>query len=158
MNFINLTNGIQAIADFGLQDYRFIRIQSTACEQKRWDDILMSLSDDFMMHAALGHDCVVYDYGARKNIPRAVWQGLEWIKFVLSARWHNKEYAPWGRASSCRGYFDSQYCGLNRRTKARLDYFRRFVCAPLLIKSITAPTAHDGDYAGYVAQLQEICE
>lgn len=34
-HFINLTNGIEAIEEHHLTDYRFIRIQSTACEQSR---------------------------------------------------------------------------------------------------------------------------
>lgn len=85
-HFINLTNGIQAIEDYKLSDYSFIRIQSTACEQKRFEEIVVTLSDDFLMSCAMGRNCIVYDYGANKTIPRAIWQGLEWVKFVLYKR------------------------------------------------------------------------
>ena len=73
-NYINLTNGVEAIST--LQgDYRFIRIQSTVCEQKLWDRLIQDLDYDFLMNLALGHKCIVYDFGARKPIPRAVYQG-----------------------------------------------------------------------------------
>lgn len=53
MNFINLSNGLLAIREYGLTDYRFLRIQSSHCEGKHWADILWTLSDDFLMHAAM---------------------------------------------------------------------------------------------------------
>lgn len=151
-HFINLTNGLQAIPEHGLTDYRFIRLQSTACEQKLWADILMQLSDDFLMAAALGHECVVYDYGARKEVPRAVWQGLEWVKFVLHRRWKGQMYIPCGRAALMRDYFYSEYVGLPDRVKARLDYFGKFskMGDPIRIRAVTAATAHDGDWEYYL--------
>lgn len=156
-HFINLTNGIQAIEDYGLTDVRFVRIQSTACEQKRWEDILMQLSDDFMLSAALGHQCVVYDYGANKDVPRAIWQGLEWIKYALWRHWCDRgPYQPIGRAQPMERYFDEQYRQLGPRVKARLNYFKRY-CPygeeALRISSVTGPTSRDGDTAYYVGVL-----
>lgn len=151
-HFINLTNGLQAIEEHGLdpRDVRFIRIQSTWCEQKRWEDILMALSDDFLMQAALGHECVVYDYGAGKPVPRAVWQGLEWVKFVLRRRWHDEPYMPEGRAGPLWTYFGGEYYRLADRTKTRLDYFRKFVDGPLRIRAVTSATELDGKTEEYV--------
>lgn len=157
-HFINLTNGIQAIEDYGLTDVRFVRIQSTACEQKRWEDILMQLSDDFMISAALGYQCVVYDYGANKDVPRAIWQGLEWVKYVLWRHWYGRPYRPIGRAITMEPYFDEQYRRLSPRAKARLAYFKRYVCQEkwlLRISSVTRPTTWDGDKAYYVEALQK---
>ena len=153
-HFINLTNGIQAIQDYRLTDYRFIRIQSTACEQKRWEEILNTLSDDFMIFAALGNHCVVYDYGANKTIPRAVWQGLEWIKFALLNRWHDITYLPQGRAKSCGAYFTEIFASLDKKTKARLDYFGKYVSGPLQISAKTAATDKDSNYSWYVDVLR----
>lgn len=159
-HFINLTNGIQAIEDYGLTDVRFVRIQSTACEQKRWEDILMHLSDDFMISAAFGHRCVVYDYGANKGVPRAVWQGLEWVKYALWRAWWGRPYRPIGRAITMEPYFDEQYRKLSPRAKARLTYFARY-CRPgeprLHIASVTGPTTHDGDYGYYAETLWRTC-
>ena len=155
-HFINLTNGIQAIEDYGLTDVRFVRIQSTACEQKRWEDILMQLSDDFMLSAAFGHCCIVYDYGANKDVPRAIWQGLEWVKYVLWRTWWGRPYRPIGRASTMEPYFDEQYRKLSPRARARLAYFKRYCRygeTVLRISSVTGPTSRDGDTAYYVGLL-----
>ena len=146
--FINLSNGIEVFDRCGLDfdQCRFLRIQSTACEQKRWGQILDDLSPDFLMLAALGKRIVVYDFGANKEIPRAIWQGLEWVKFTLWRRWHVSPYQPIGRAHSMQGYFVQQYRQLDRRTKARLDYYGRFCDGNKLdIQSITAPTKNDGN-------------
>lgn len=157
-HFVNLTNGLQAIPEYGLTDYRFIRLQSTACEQKLWADILMQLSDDFLMAAALGHDCVVYDYGAGRAVPRAVWQGLEWVKFVLHRRWKGQTYMPQGRAALMHGYFGREYARLPDRVKARLDYFGKFsiMSDPIRISAVTEATAHDGDTGYYVGVMRRM--
>jgi hypothetical protein len=153
-HFINLTNGIQAIQDYGLTDYRFIRLQSTACEQKRWEEILNTLSDDFMVAAALGNNCIVYDYGANKEVPRAVWQGMEWVKFALLKRWHDITYLPLGRAKTCGTYFAEVFASLDKKTKARLDYFGKYVSGPLHISSKTTATDKDSNYSWYVDVLR----
>lgn len=59
-NYINLTNGVEAIPmlEFWNEDYRFIRIQSTICEQKNWDRLIQDLDYDFLMNLALGHKCI----------------------------------------------------------------------------------------------------
>ena len=152
-NFINLSNGIEAVGEYGLEDYRFMRIQSTWCEQKRWDDILMTLSDDFLMHAAQGVECVVYDYGARKPVPRAIYQGLEFVKYVLLKRWEGVEYKPVGRCKSARSYFGEEYLKLQERTKTRLDYFGKYKRGNIRISAITAPTKRDGS-AWYIENIR----
>ena len=146
--FINLSNGIEALEKYDLDfdQCRFLRIQSTACEQKRWGPILDDLSPDFLMLAALGKPIVVYDFGANKEIPRAIWQGLEWVKCVLCRRWHFFDYHPIGRASSMAEYFAHQYHNLGRRTKSKLDYYGKFCTGNILdIRSSAGATAHDGD-------------
>lgn len=143
-HFLNLTNGLQAIADYQLTDYRFVRIQSTWCEQKRWNDILWTLSDDFLMALALGEMCVVYDYGANKQVPRAMWQGLEWVKFVLRRRWFNEDYVPFGRAAPGLFYFQQQYRRLSPRVKAKLDYYKKYAGHAIHVYAITASTDRDG--------------
>ncbi len=144
--FINLSNGIEALyrRDLSLENVRFIRIQSTACEQKRWEQILNDLSPDFMLLAALGENIIVYDYRAKKKCPRAIWQGMEWIKYVLHKRWFNKEYQPQGRAKSMKQYFSEQYLRLGRKTKRMLDYYGKFAAGKININSIVDSTNNDG--------------
>ena len=123
-NFYNLTNGLE----FGafLNPYSFIRIQSTACEQRRWDFILQDLDNDFLFNLAIGTECVVYDLSEKKEETRALYQGLEWIKFVLNRRWFGKNYIPIVKGSKCFDYFTWCYEQLDKRTKIKIDYFNKF--------------------------------
>jgi len=146
-NWINLTNGLQAIRDYGLVDYNVMRLQSTHCEQKRWGDVLASVPDEFLFRLALGDECRVFDYGARKAVPRAVWQGLEWVRYAVTRRWTGEEVAPEGRAKTMGPYFAAQYAALTDREKARLDYFGGLTTGVPRISAVTAPTTHDGDKA-----------
>jgi hypothetical protein len=125
-NFCNLTNGLLAIDLYKLTDYRYIRIQSTWCEQKHWGDILWTLSDDFLMAAAKGEICYVFDFSEKRKSTRAVWQGLEWIKFVLFKRWYGITYVPEGRAKTAGKYFEEQYKKLPKKVKNRIDYYGKF--------------------------------
>jgi len=145
-NFINLTNGLQAIQDFGLdlKTVHFLRIQSTWCEQHRWDDILWTLSDDFLMFVAIGTHCRIFDYGAGKDCPRAIWQGLEFIKFALFRCWYNKEYNPQGRSRSSKDYFQEAYKYLHPRVIRRLKYFTPFLKGGINISAVTSITSRDG--------------
>jgi hypothetical protein len=154
MNFINLTNGIQAIEDYGLKDLHFIRIQSTWCEQKEWERIILTISDDFLMHAALNVPCVVYDYGANKPVPRAIWQGLEWIKFVLTRIWYNEDYRIEGRGGvAMENYFNSEIHKLSETVWNRIAYYRRYLpnltAERFNIRAITEAT--DRDNSGFHA-------
>jgi len=160
-HWINLTNGLEAlpkIPEDQLQQVRFMRIQSTWCEQKQWARVLDSVPDEFLLLVARAHCCRVYDAGAHKTTPRAVWQGLEWVKYCLDRRWHHREYRPQGRACSSIKYFDQQYRALARGPLKRLDYYQAFltdhVCArSSLIQSWTHATQRDGDRVWMASQL-----
>lgn len=126
--YINLSNGI----DFLKQEksnnlVRFIRIPSTWCESKQWGEILFTLSDDLLMHLALGYHCIILDTSSRNRIPRALWQGIEWIKFVLYKIWFNKDYIPEGRAKAGYKYFLEQYKKIPKFVKKKIKYYKDFL-------------------------------
>lgn len=155
VNYINLTNGIEAIPNIS-NGYRFIRIQSTICEQKNWDRLIQELDYDFLMNVARGNECVVYDYGARKPIARAVYQGMEFVKYVLYKRWLNREYLTdvnrnnnYHIRKDCNSYFESCYKNLEDRTKKKLDYFLPYVAGEITIRTVSDSTEHDGDKEFY---------
>ena len=151
-NYINLTNGLEAIDDYDLKDYVFMRLQSTHCEQKRWEDVLASVPDDLLFHAARGERCVVYDYGANKARPMAVWQGLEWVKFALWKNWFDALYQPVGKAETMGGYFRRQYSLLSKRALSRLAYYRPLVDGRMVyLRGETESTRHDGDKEFYAS-------
>ena len=161
-HYINLTNGIEAISEHNLSNFSFIRIQSSACEQRLWDKLLLDLDYDFLMNVALGNECIIYDYAARKNIPRAVYQGVEFIKFVLQRCW----YGTINTAYTCRsgnmdkkinvtGYFVKAYNSLSEQTKTKLKYFKPFLGGKVDIQCVTNATIHDGDKNFYAKILKE---
>lgn len=154
--YVNLTNGIEAIPQIQ-EPYRFIRIQSTICEQKNWDRLIQELDYDFLMNIAVGNEVVVYDYGARKPIPRAIYQGMEFIRYVLNRRWYGRVYrTDISRTNQvhirkgCDAYFEQCYLGLEDRTKKKLDYFKPFLLIDeVRISTVSFPTVHDGDKRYY---------
>lgn len=156
-HYINLTNGIQAIKDYNLRNYTFIRIQSTWCEQKLWDYVIQDLSYDFLMNVAIGHTCIVYDCGSRSEdgIPRSIWQGLEFIKFCLYKCWYDIDYPPVGRANDLK-YFDHIYRNLTKKTRRKLKYFRKFASGSVSIESRYEKTDNDGDKRWYVGIMMEV--
>ena len=152
VHFVNLTNGIEAIPSLAGIEYRFIRIQSTLCEQKNWNRILQELDYDFLINAALGNELIVYDFGANKPISKVVYLSLEFIKYTLYRRWLKQKYATRvNRTTSdsirkdCNSYFESCYKNLDRRTKAKLDYFKPYVIGEIHIRAATASTSHDNN-------------
>jgi hypothetical protein len=145
--YLNLTNGIEFLDRQPNNDYQysFIRIQSTACEQKRWDFILQDLDYDFLMHLALGTHCVVVDYSAHKKVPRSLYQGIEWVKFVLNKVWLNKKYTPFVKQFNTTEYFEKMYKTLNKATLKKLKYFKYFLNTDKInLSTIPGHTSHDG--------------
>jgi len=162
--YLNLTNGIEFLnyADLCEHDIGFIRIQSTACEQKRWEFILNDLDYDFLLNLALGRMCVVVDYSNKNNNKkcRAVWQGLEWIKFVLFRVWFNVDCIVFVAGKECTKYFNEQYRKLDRKTTTRLKYFKKFLITNPATNSIriyhfTEKTENDGNYDYFRKVLEE---
>lgn len=156
IHYINLTNGIDAIREYGLVDYRFMRLLSTDCEQKNWPRVVASIPDDMLMHLALGSEVYVYDYGANKMIPRSVWQGLEFIKTLLHDRWGLEPHKPVGRAAPGLGYFKHVLAGIVI-DETRIRYYRQYLrTSRLRVVPVTGPTRADGDYDGRVAALHAL--
>jgi hypothetical protein len=157
-NYINLTNGIEAISLYDLTDYSFIRIKSTYCEQKLWDKILIELDNDLLINLALGNICNIYDFSNGSSVPRSIWQGVPLIEFVLNLCWLGKETKPIVRGHNVKRYFDFCYKNLSKRTIKKLKYFKKFLYTDRLnINCITAQTINDGDYDYYGScLLQEV--
>ena len=136
-------------------DYRLIRIQSTACEQKRWSFILEDLSYEFLIHAAMGDTCRVWDTSARKEVSRAIHQGLPWIKYAMERRWFAKSAAAIVRGCNAEGYFDQCYRQLSDRAKGKLDYASKFLATDTVrFDSRCKQSGLDGKYDELSAMLQ----
>jgi hypothetical protein len=142
-HYINLTNGIEFLDQLDHRTACFIRIQSTHCEQKRYEDIIMSLSDDLLMHLALGFDCVIHD-ASHHGEPRALWQGVAFIKMLVRLLWFNKKtILPNGMHAD----FAKRIKELSDRALNRIKYYRKFLyCNDISIKCVSIETRHDGKY------------
>ncbi len=159
--FLNLTNGIEKLPEIPTGEFvGFLRIESTRLEQKQFWRTLYDLDHTFLMNVAMGNECLVYDYSNKKNQPRAIFQGLEWIKFVLNHFWLSKEYQTNVKGLNTNKYFDCVLRNWNAPdykkwwtlTMSKLDYYihHRFVVTKeIRIKGIGQRTTHDGDYHFY---------
>ncbi len=144
--FINIANGIEWLKDFPLQDVSFVRIQSTACEQKRWDFVLQDLDHNLLIHLALGYRCIILD-ASKKGISRAVWQGIEWVRYALNRAWFGREINAWVKSNNVTEYFRNEYNKLDKKVKAKLKYYKKFLLADYPeIYGISIHTDMDGKY------------
>lgn len=156
-HFINLTNGIEAIREYSLKEYSFIRIQSSKCERKKWDDIIQELDSNFLLNLALGNKCIVYDFSAKKIVSRAIFQGIEFIKYALYKNWFNENIVVSVRGNNCFEYFNNSYKNLSKNNKNKLKYYKKFLnCDKLNLETVSNSTENDGKYEYYFSVLKEI--
>ncbi len=154
-HYINLSNGIEVLLREFWSQLNVIRIQSTKLELGQMEDVIYDLDYDFLLHLALGYHVTVYDFTkrGRNKQPRAIWQGLEWIKFVLNRVWFDRE-------TKCENgmhvHFISEYCKLSRKTKAKIKYFKKFLKTDhLRLEAVTDLTMNDGNYCFYSEVLDK---
>lgn len=164
IQYINLTSGVEAIPDMACTtdshdwpDWHFIRIQSTACEQKRWEFILLDLDNDFLINLALGNKCIIYDFSAHKSIPRSIFQGVEWIRFALTYAWFDKIGKVIIRGKDCTGYFAKELFKIKDGPAImKLKYYQKFLNTDeLKIETVSQRTKHDGDIGFHKGILLE---
>lgn len=140
--FLNLTNGLLYDGPFD----GFIRIQSCHCEQKAWDKLIQNIDSNFLMLLALGHDISVVDYSAKKETPRALYQGLEFLWYCCCVEWGIPMKAN-VRGSDCTSYFNNVIkFELSKSSRRKIQYFKKFTHNPKKPKIITGKTDKDGDY------------
>lgn len=132
--------------------YQFLRIQSTACEQQLYDALLESLDANLLMSLALGRQCLVWDLGSRNKkraAPRAIWYGLEFVKYTLYRIWFRTEYLPWLRGHNSIREFNQAYEDkVSQGTKNRLRYYSRWIRPGLdtvPLYGVYKATTHDRD-------------
>jgi len=140
--FLNLTNGLLYTGAFD----GFIRIQSCHCERKCWGKVIENIDNNFLMWLALGKDIVVVDYSARKQVPRALYQGLHWIWYAVQKSWGLPLDKAMVRGNDCSSYFEGQWKLLDKKEVNKLKYFRKFLNNPKFPQIISGQTNFDGDY------------
>ena len=146
--FLNLTNGLLYDGPFD----GFIRIQSCACEGKHWDRVIEDIDHNFLMLLALGYPIQIVDYSARKQVPRSLYQGLEWIWFVCQMSWKLPIDKVEVRGVNCYNYFLDCWMDLEKKHRKKLRYYRKFLNNPKKPIIISGQTDKDGDYE-YLSSL-----
>lgn len=138
---INLSNGLLCPHLDGkhpmypIGPYRFARIQSTQCEMKQWDSMIMgAFGPDLWLHLALGHELVVHDHSEKpykhnaeiRRETRACWQGMQLIRYVAERMWDMPVTWAYGRnrQQPMNPQFDEIFQDLNGSTKNYVRYFR----------------------------------
>jgi len=103
-----------------------------------------------LFHLACGVHCVVLDAGSAREdgVSRAVWQGLAFVRYVLSRRWLGAP--PAAHADASAPQFARHARALSEISTRKLDYFKKFVCTPAIrLSAVAAASLHDGDDAHY---------
>jgi hypothetical protein len=155
-HFINLTNGIEALEKYQIpaDEVNFIRIQSCYVERHLFNDILLEIDHNFLMYAALGYECNVYDFGAQCDISKATYMGVAWIKYVLERRWLGLQPKLIVKDKDISNYVDELYCKIPNRLKTRLDYYKKYLnTSELRINIITSATLNDNNIDYYKETL-----
>lgn len=170
--FLNLTNGIEYLENIPRDSVtHFMRIRSTTLERKDYMFLLMDLDHNFLLHLALGKECVFVDYGTNKLNSKTCYTGIPFIEYCLNRRWLGKEVKAYrrSRSSNNRIYDQDKYYSMiydslftfdstpeKIKLKRKLDYFKRFLNTnEIKIECICNSTSNDGNYDFYAKKLKE---
>lgn len=162
--WVNLTNGIEVVEDLDNYDcvYNFCRFQSTSFEQRDWGAAIDSMSDDMLVNLAVGKPQTIIDFGANKNCPRAMRQGIPIAADILAHAWDIETgdklriFSRDGKNIITVG--DDTRIGILRsmtkRQRSRLNYFKKYVRTDKIeFNLLCGKTMHDNDYDYHVDML-----
>lgn len=132
--YLNLTNGVAACRcyDPGAYAPSILRIQSTVCEQKMWDTLVLQTSDDFFYHLANNGYVEVHDVSERDRLTRALWQGLPALAYMAERAWTGRVPRPFimsrdgSKTTSVGDYWDKVWHRIKPATIKKLNYYGRF--------------------------------
>lgn len=129
-HLVNLSRGVlasnQCPVPRGTTVY-MVRIPSTWCEQKRWNDILVTLPPDVWMSLAVGAPCVMHDRSEKPRPTRATWQGLSWIRFAVNTAWDLPVADEYSRSGmKVNRYWTEVFVGLPKSTRTMLKYWLNY--------------------------------
>lgn len=146
-HFINLSNGIEKIPELK-GDFSFVRIRSTWCEHKRWDDLIFDLDHNLLMNLAIGNECIVYDF-SKNTESYAVREGLDFIKYITARAWRLKP-----SKSDYTAEFDRWYKARhNNIILDKLRYYRKFAHgSEIKLTGVSEFTGND-DNPNYYAKI-----
>lgn len=130
-HYVNLSNGRAHRSCVPAADTeRFLRIESTACEQKHWAKVAAAASADLLAWLAKGGMAVVHDSSERARVPRSIWQGAAFIEYCCIRAWWNERPGRFcieprgsGKWQNVAGYFEECWRELPRPVRRGYAYF-----------------------------------
>ena len=124
--YINLTNGLEVNSS----PQNVLRIQSTKCEQKLWQDVIDSLPDDLLWELVNGRDATIIDNSERPRISRALWQGAALGYFTLMRSLglihYDSSFMIYPRGRRVVNSFHDFNCWTHFLDLGRYKYYRKF--------------------------------
>lgn len=143
-----------------------MRIQSSLLEAGNVEKMILELDAALLAQLALGRSCFVWDYGSRdvvkgKGNPRALWYGVEFVRFALRREWFPDGVGATAPPPVLRGKqvekdWTHKLSMLSRGAKRKIRYYKQFipegVCDVRLI-GVYRPTTHDDDVEFYRSTL-----
>lgn len=162
--FLNLTNGIEYLPKLD-EPHHFTRIRSTTIERKDYLFLLMDLDHNFLLHLAMGKECVFVDYGTNRKNSKTIYTAIPLILYILNRRWLGKEIEPYRytRGSDKKIYDRKQYYEHiynelflwnqtkdKNKMKTKIDYFKKFLNTNEIKCEVIGNSTHnDGNYSFY---------
>lgn len=150
--FLNLTNGLEALERYNLklENVSFVRIQSSHCEAHDFEAILWDIDHNLLMSLAQGIECIIYDFGAKSNIPKAVYLGINWIYFILNQRWFGNSPDIYAKGKKLNQLFDLKSRNLSKKIQKKLDFYKNYLNTnKIIITSVCDFTLNDNNPAYY---------
>lgn len=149
--FLNLTNGIEIYqynaCGYRYKDYRYCRIASTDLEQHNFNRVISDLDYNFLFALATGQKTLIVDYSSKKEISRALFQGVPFIEFVLNKEWFDKTKKTFVRNMNVTKYFDEEYKKLTDESLRKIRYFKKLVTTTKLdVYCYCGKSTIDGKY------------
>ena len=167
--WVNLTAGVEVLPAMEpdlLPSLHFTRIRSTHCERAEWDALIRDLDNSLLFQLARGFRVVLVDCGSARDdgCSRALWQGLEFVRFVLSRRWldHSTDACADGvniHGADMTRHFASAEHNLSEVAKRKVDYYKKFAGPArehgggVRLHGLACPSHHDGDDGFYIRAL-----
>lgn len=156
IHYLNLTNGLEWLLYLAylIDSFRVIRIQSSWCEQKHFIKLINDIDHDLLFNLAIGNYCIIYDFSAKKQMSKALSQGVSFLRYCIERNWFNRDEIKFSKGMEV--HFRQVYNGFNRSDKKKLRYYRRFLmCEDINLACVCANTDHDNDWKFYQKIIKE---
>ena len=150
--YLNLTNGIEFVNNF--PNASFVRIQSSHCEVKAYNEMLKQLDSDFLMNLAVGTNCIVIDASNTNRVSKSLRLGLSVIYYIIYRIWFDKFVRIYTLDDI---HLDNIFKLLDKSCYKKIRYFKKFCLGNSInLSYINFKTTRDGDIDFYKGKISNL--